>query len=188
MADMPMDRVCTNNRRAKQKQETQIYKMSTPNNIDYDYSYSSSSFISFDEDSKASVYKSKAKITHDEGAKHSIPLNDRRVTYAELMKTKAEDDEAENLQHIKDRIRRRIQASKERRQFLDRVPSDSDADASEEETAWVFTKRKIKPDRYEREFRKTMKQIEDESEAEEDSDSDDLDTHPDFIDDADSDK
>ncbi|XP_026416737.1 uncharacterized protein LOC113312198 [Papaver somniferum] len=101
-------------------------------------------------------------------------------------KSSSEDDEAENRQHRKDRIRRRIQAAEERRQFLDGVPSDSDADASEEETAWVFTERKIKPGRYEREFRKTMKQIEAEAEAEEDSDSDDPDTYPDFIDDADS--
>ncbi|XP_026399394.1 coiled-coil domain-containing protein 1-like [Papaver somniferum] len=162
--------------------------MSTSNISDYDYSYSSSSSSSSDEDSKAFVAKSKAKITHDEEANPSIPLNDRRVTYAELMKRKAEDDEAENRQHRNDRIRRRIQAAEERRQFLDGVPSDSDADASEEETAWVFTERKIKPDRYEREFRKTMKQIEAEAEAEEDSDSDNPDTHPDFIDDVDSDE
>ncbi|XP_026399102.1 glutamic acid-rich protein-like [Papaver somniferum] len=162
--------------------------MSTPNKNDYDYSYSSSSSRSSDEDSKVSVDKSKAKITGNEGAKPSIPLNDRRVTYAELMKRKAEDDEAENRQHRKDRIRCRIQAVEERRQFLDGVPSDSHADASEEEIAWVFTERKIKPDRYEREFRKTMKQIEAEAEAEEDSDSEDPDTHPDFIDDTDSDE
>ncbi|XP_026459215.1 transcription initiation factor TFIID subunit 11-like [Papaver somniferum] len=164
--------------------------MSTSSSSNYDYCYSSSSSSSSDEDSKASVAKSKAKTTHDKGAKPSIPLNDRRVTYAELMKRKAEDDEAENCQRRKDRIRRRIQAVEERRRFLDGVPSDSDADASEEETAWVFTERKIKPDRYEREFQKTMKKIEAEAEAEEDSYSDDPDTHPDFIDgsDADSDK
>ncbi|XP_026417270.1 phosphopantothenoylcysteine decarboxylase subunit VHS3-like [Papaver somniferum] len=111
------------------------------------------------------------------------------VTYAGLMKRKAEDDEAGNRQREKDRIRRRIQAAEERRQFLDGVPSDYDTDASEEEAEWVFPECKIKPDRYEREFRKTMKKIE--AEAEEDSDSDDdLDAYPDFIDgpDADSDE
>ncbi|XP_026434342.1 uncharacterized protein LOC113331918 [Papaver somniferum] len=104
------------------------------------------------------------------------------------MKRKAEDDEAENRQRRKDRIRCRIQEAKERRQFLDGAPSDSDADAYEEETMSVFTEHKIKPDRYERDFRKTMKQIE--VEAEEDSDSDDPYTHTDFINDpnADSDE
>ncbi|XP_026420147.1 glutamic acid-rich protein-like [Papaver somniferum] len=159
--------------------------MSTTSNNDYYYWYSSSSSSSYDEDSKALVAKSKAKTTHDEGTKPSIPLNDRRVTYAELMKRKAEDDEAGNRQREKDQIRRRIQATEKRRQF------DSDADACKEEAEWVFPERKIKPDRYEREFRKTMKQIEDEAEVEEDSDlDDDLDAYPDFIDgpDADSDE
>ncbi|XP_026434344.1 transcription initiation factor TFIID subunit 11-like [Papaver somniferum] len=159
--------------------------MSTSSNSNYDYSYSSSSSSSSNKDSKASVAKSKAKTTHNWGANPSIPLNDRRVIYAELMKRKAEDDEAENLQRRKDRIRRRIQAAEEIRQFLYGVPSDSDADASEEETTWVFTEHKINPDRYEREFRKTMKQIE--AEAEEDSDSDDPYTHTDFINDPDAD-
>ncbi|XP_026447526.1 uncharacterized protein LOC113348048 [Papaver somniferum] len=166
-----------------------VEKMSTSSGNNYDYYYSSSSSSSSDEDSKASVTKSKAKTTHDEGAKSSVPLNDRRVTYAELMKRKAEDDEAENRQRRSDRIRRRVQATEERRQYLDGVPSDSDADVYEEETAWVFTERKIKPDRYEREFRRTMKQIEAEAEAEEDSDSDDdPEARPDFIPDADSDE
>ncbi|XP_026383492.1 protein starmaker-like [Papaver somniferum] len=161
--------------------------MSTFSSSYYDYCYCSSSSSSSDEYSKASVAKSKAKTTHDEGAKPSIPLNDQTVTYAKLMKRKAENDEAENRHRRKDRIRRRIQAAEERRRFLDGVPSDSNADTSEEKTAWVLTKRKIKPDRYEREFRKTMKQIEAEAEEEEDSDSDDLDTHPDFIDGSDTD-
>ncbi|XP_026434350.1 uncharacterized protein LOC113331930 [Papaver somniferum] len=163
--------------------------MSTSSGNNYDYYYSSSSSSSSDEDSKASVDKSEAKTTHDEGEKSSVPLNDRRVTYAELIKRKAEDDEAENRQRRRDRIRRRVQADEERRQFLDGVPSDSDADVSEEETAWVFTECMIKPDRYEREFRRTMKQIEAEAEAEEDSDSDDdLEARPYFIPDADSDE
>ncbi|XP_026450812.1 uncharacterized protein LOC113350924 [Papaver somniferum] len=159
--------------------------MSTSGSSNYDYRYSS---ISSDEDSKSFVAKSKDKTTHDEGANPSIPLNDRRVTYAELMKKKVEDDEAKDRQRRNDRIRRKILAAEERRRFVDGVPSDSDADASEEETTWVLTKCNIKPDRYAREFRKTMKQIE--AEAEEDSDSYDPYTHPDFINgsDGDSDK
>ncbi|XP_026459259.1 uncharacterized protein LOC113359908 [Papaver somniferum] len=160
-----------------------VKKMSTSSGNDYDYYYSSSSSSSSDEDSKDSVAKSKSKTTHYDGAKPSIPLIDQRVTYVELMKRKAEDDEAENRQRRRDQTRRRVQAAEERRRFVDGVPSDSDADASEEETAWMFTERKIKPDRYEREFRKSMKQIEAEAEAEEDSNSDvDPDAHPDFID------
>ncbi|XP_026384942.1 nonsense-mediated mRNA decay protein 2-like [Papaver somniferum] len=105
------------------------------------------------------------------------------------MKRNTEDDEAENRQRRRDRIWRRVQAAEERRQFLDGVPYDSDADVSEEETAWVFTERKIKPDRYERESRRTMNQIEAEAEAEEDSDSDDdPEDRPDFIPDTDSDE
>ncbi|XP_026419381.1 nucleolin 1-like [Papaver somniferum] len=154
--------------------------MSTSSSNNYDYSYSSSSS---DEDSRASVAKSKAKTTHDEGENPSVPLNDRRVTYAELLKRKAEDDEAEDRQRRKDRIRRKILAAEERRRFVDGVPSDSDADASEEETTWVLPEHKIKPDRHTREFQKTMKQIEVEAEAEEDSDSDSDDPyiHPNFI-------
>ncbi|XP_026378602.1 suppressor protein SRP40-like [Papaver somniferum] len=140
--------------------------------------YSSSSS---DEDSRASAAKSKDKTTHDKGVKPSVPSNDRRVTYAELMKRKAEDDEAEDRQRRKNRIRRKILAAKERRRFVDGVPSDSDTDASEKETTWMLPEHKITPDRYTRKFQKTMKQIEAEAAAEEDSDSDDPYTHPNFI-------
>ncbi|XP_026399961.1 uncharacterized protein LOC113295847 [Papaver somniferum] len=133
---------------------------------------------SSDKDSKASAANSKAKTTHDEGTKSSIPLNNRRVTYEKLMKRKAETDEAEGRKRRKDRIRRKILAAEERRRFVDGVPSDSDADASEEETTWVLPEYKIKPDQHTREL---------EAEAEEDSDSDDPYTHPDFINGPDSD-
>ncbi|XP_026416916.1 uncharacterized protein LOC113312379 [Papaver somniferum] len=142
-------------------------------------SNSSNSSSSSDEDSKASAANSKAKRTHDEGAKPIIPPNNRRVTYAELMKRKAETDEAEGRMRRKDRIQGKIPAAEERRRFVDRVPSDSDDDAFEEETTWVLPEFKVKP----------MKQVdaELEAESEEDSDSDDPHTHPDFINGLDSD-
>ncbi|XP_026450461.1 uncharacterized protein LOC113350528 [Papaver somniferum] len=133
---------------------------------------------SSDEDSKASAANSKAKTTHVEGTKSSIPMNSRRVTYAKLMKRKAETDEAEDRKRKKDRIRRKILAAEEWRRFVDGVPSDSDTDAYEEETTWVLPEYKIKPDRRTREL---------EAEAKEDSDSDDPYTHPDFINGPDSD-
>ncbi|XP_026459721.1 transcription initiation factor TFIID subunit 11-like [Papaver somniferum] len=121
-------------------------------------SYSSGS----DEDPKAPIAKSRAKVIRDEGAKPSVPSNERRVTFAELMKRKAEDDDKDTRQRTKDRIRRKIQRAEEKRQFLDGVPSDSDADASEEETT--------------------------SAEAEEDSDSDDdFYVHPDITNNHDSD-
>ncbi|XP_026419762.1 nucleolin 1-like [Papaver somniferum] len=141
-------------------------------------SNNNNSSSSSDEDSKASAANSKAKTTHDEGTKSSIPLNNRRVTYAKLMKRKAETDEVEDRTRRKDRIQRKILAAEERRRFVDGVPSDSDADASEEETMWVLPEYKINPDRRNREI---------EAEAEEDSDSDDPYTHPDFISGPDSD-
>ncbi|XP_026448850.1 uncharacterized protein LOC113349142 [Papaver somniferum] len=132
-----------------------------------------------DEDSKASAANSKAKRTHDKGEKPSISPNNQRVTYAEHMKRKAETDEVEGRMRRKDRIQRKILAAEERRRFVDGVPSDSDADASEEETTWVLQEFKVKP----------MKRVdaELEAEAEEDSDSDDPHTHPDFINGLDSD-
>ncbi|XP_026435191.1 uncharacterized protein LOC113332905 [Papaver somniferum] len=142
-------------------------------------SNSSGPSISYDEDSKASAANSKAKRTHDEGANPSIPPNNRRVTYAELMKRKAETNEAEGRTRRKYRIQRKILAAEERRRFVDGVPCDSDADASKEETTWLLPEFKVKP----------MKRVdaELEAEAEEDSDSDDPHTHPDFINGLDSD-
>ncbi|XP_026450674.1 uncharacterized protein LOC113350767 [Papaver somniferum] len=100
-----------------------------------------------------------------------------------------ETDEAEDHKRRKDRIQRKILAAEERRRFVDGVPSDSDADASEEETTWVLPERKIKSDRRTRELQNTMKRVEVEleAEAEEYSDSDDPHTHTDFINGPDSD-
>ncbi|XP_026384382.1 protein starmaker-like [Papaver somniferum] len=107
------------------------------------------------------------------------------------MKRKVEDDKADDRQRRKDRIWRRILAAEEKRRFVDGVPSESDANASEEETVWVLSERNIKPDRRTRELQKVVKQVEDELEAEykdeDDSDSDDLDIHPDFTNGSDSD-
>ncbi|XP_026410842.1 ribosomal L1 domain-containing protein CG13096-like [Papaver somniferum] len=139
---------------------TKLVKFSTSSSSDY-------SSISSDEDSKAYAAKLRAKMNYVEGAKASIPLNDLRISYEELMKRKAQDDEMEDRRRRKDRIRRRIQAAEERRRFVDGVPSDSDANASEEETIEA--------------------ELEDEYEAEDDSDSDDPNIHPDFINGRDSD-
>ncbi|XP_026383600.1 ribosomal L1 domain-containing protein CG13096-like [Papaver somniferum] len=99
------------------------------------HSYSSGS----DKDPKAPIAKPRAKLIRDEGAKPIVPSNERRVTFAELVKRKAEDDDKDARQRTKDRIRRKIQRVEEKRQFLDGVPSDSNADAAEEETAWDVT-------------------------------------------------
>ncbi|XP_026442385.1 uncharacterized protein LOC113341887 [Papaver somniferum] len=156
--------------------------VSTSSNNDY-------SSISSDEDFKAYAAKSRAKTNYVEGAKASISLNDRRISYEELMKRKTQDDEMEDRRRRKDRIRCRIQAAEERRQFFDGVPSDSDANASEEETVWVVRNYEIK--RRTRELQKIAKQVEAELEAEyeeeDDSDSDDPNIHPDFINGRDSD-
>ncbi|XP_026410644.1 nucleolin 2-like [Papaver somniferum] len=136
---------------------------------------------SSDEDFKASAAKSKNNTNHAEGEKPNIPLNDRRVTYAELMKRKAEDDEADDRRRRKDRTRRRILAAEERRRFDDGVPSDSDA--SEDESVCVPRDRKIKPDLRTKELREIAKRVEDEAEEE----SDDPNIHPDFINGPDSD-
>ncbi|XP_026378667.1 ribosomal L1 domain-containing protein CG13096-like [Papaver somniferum] len=146
--------------------------MVTSSSSDYDYSYSS---ISSDEDFKSSAAKSKTKTNHAEGEKLYIPLNDRRVTYAEIMKRKAEDDEADDRRRRNDRIRRRILAAEERRRFVDGEPSDSDA--SEDEPVWVPQDHKIKPDSRTRELREITKRVEDKAEE----DSDDPNIHPDFI-------
>ncbi|XP_026396214.1 calsequestrin-1-like [Papaver somniferum] len=107
------------------------------------------------------------------------------------MKRKSHDDDMEDLRRRKDGIRRRIQAAKERRRFVDGVPFDSDANASEVETVWMVRNYEIKPDRRTRELQKIAKQVEAELEAEyeaeDDSDSDDPNIHPDFINGRDSD-
>ncbi|XP_026436635.1 uncharacterized protein LOC113334615 [Papaver somniferum] len=117
-------------------------------------SYSSGS----DEDPKAPIAKSRSKVIRDEGTNPSVPLNDRRVTFSELRKRKAEDDEKDARRRKKDRIRHKIQRAEEKSQFLDGVPSDSDADVLEKKPLGIYT----------------------EAEAEEDSDSDDdFYAHPD---------
>ncbi|XP_026428254.1 calsequestrin-1-like [Papaver somniferum] len=107
------------------------------------------------------------------------------------MKRKSQDDEMEDRRRRKDRIRCRIQAAEERRRFVDGVPSDSDANASEEETVWVVRNYEIKSDRRTRELQNIAKQVEAELEVEykveDDSDSDDPNIHPDFINGRDSD-
>ncbi|XP_026438265.1 transcription initiation factor TFIID subunit 11-like [Papaver somniferum] len=145
-----------------------------------DYSSSSS-----EEDSRIPAAKTCAKTNRAKGSKPSAPLNNRTITYAELMKRKAEDDKVEDRRHRKGRIRRRILEDEEKRRFFDGVPYDSDADAFEEETVWVLPERKIKPHRRTRELQKFAKQVKDELEAEykaeDDSGSDDLDIHLDSI-------
>ncbi|XP_026397189.1 glutamic acid-rich protein-like [Papaver somniferum] len=97
-------------------------------------------------------------------------------------KRKSEDDEKDARQRKKDRIRRKIQRAEEKRQFLDVVPSDSDADVPEEETTWGL------PDQCARELEIPMEQIDAEAKAEEDSDSyDDFYVHPDVTNSHDSD-
>ncbi|XP_026447361.1 uncharacterized protein LOC113347888 [Papaver somniferum] len=95
------------------------------------------------------------------------------------MKRKAETDEAEGRMRRKDRIQRKILAAEERRRFVDEVPYDSDADASEEGTTWVLPEFMVKP------IKRVDAELE--TEAEEDSDSSDPHTHPDFINGLDSD-
>ncbi|XP_026434318.1 lisH domain-containing protein C1711.05-like [Papaver somniferum] len=138
-------------------------------------SYSSGS----DKDPKAPIAKPRPKVIRDEGANPSVPSNEQRVTFSELMKRKAEDDEKYARQRTKDRIRRKIQRVEEKRQFLDGVPSDSDsyADASEEETSWGL------PDHCAKKFESPMNIA---AEAEEDSD-DDFYAHPDVTNSHDSD-
>ncbi|XP_026399383.1 transcription initiation factor TFIID subunit 11-like [Papaver somniferum] len=180
--------VITDNPNSLNTSETPQTMVTSSSSSDYNHYYSSSSS---DEDSKASAVESKSKANHVEEAKPSIPLNDRRVTYAKLMKRKVEDDEAEDRQRRKDRVRRKILAAEEKHRFVDGVPSDSDYDASEDEPMWVPQDRKIKTDQRTRELKEIAKQVEAELEAEhkaeDDSDTDDLDIHPDFINGTDSD-
>ncbi|XP_026383592.1 nucleolin 1-like [Papaver somniferum] len=100
-----------------------------------DYSSSSS-----EEDSKHSAVKARAKTNHAEGMKHNAP--DRRVTYDELMKRKAEDDELDDRRRRRSRIQHRISAADERLQ------SRAEGVTSEDEPVWVPLEREIKPDRH----------------------------------------
>ncbi|XP_026417406.1 histone chaperone rtt106-like [Papaver somniferum] len=147
---------------------------------DYDHYYSS---ISFEEDSRPSAAKARARKNHAEGTKHSAPLDYRRVTYDELMKRKAEDDRLDDHRRRRDRVQRRLLAAKEKLRFrADGVPSDSDA--SEDEPVWVSRDRKIKPDRCTREIEKLVKaDLEAERKEEEYLDSlyIDPEIHPDLV-------
>ncbi|XP_026435810.1 protein starmaker-like [Papaver somniferum] len=108
-------------------------KISTSNSSNYDYSYSSSSS---DEDSRASAAKSKAKTTHDEGEKPSVPLNDRRVTYAELMKRKAEDDEAEDQETMWVLPERKIKPDRHTREFqktMKQIEAEAEEDSDSDD-------------------------------------------------------
>ncbi|XP_026435829.1 uncharacterized protein LOC113333619 [Papaver somniferum] len=152
---------------------------------DYDIYSSSSS----EEDSKASAVKSRSKMNHAKGTNPSMPLNDRRVTYDELMKRKTEDDRLDDHQQRRDRVRRRVLAAEEKLQSrADGVPSDSDA--SEDEPVWVPQDRNIKPDRHTREIERLVKaDLEAERKEEEYQDSlySDPDIHPEFVNGPDSD-
>ncbi|XP_026378209.1 glutamic acid-rich protein-like [Papaver somniferum] len=147
---------------------------SSSNSSDYDYYYSSSSS---EEDSKASAAKARANV------KHNTPLNDRRVTYDELMKKEAEDDRLDDYRRRKHEVRRRMLAAEEKlRSRADGVPSDSYA--SEDEPVWMPRDHKIKPDRRTREIEKLVQaDLEAEREKEDywEIMDNDHDIHPDFV-------
>ncbi|XP_026378824.1 protein starmaker-like [Papaver somniferum] len=153
---------------------------------DYDYYHSS---ISSEEDSKAFAVKSRAKTNNDEKTKPSTPLNDRRVTYDDLMKRKTEDDKLDDHRRRRDRVRRKVLAAEEKlRSRTDGVPYDYDA--SGDEPVWVPRDRKIKPDPRTREIERLVKtdlQAERKEEEYQDSLYNNSDIHPDFVNDSDSD-
>ncbi|XP_026428855.1 ribosomal L1 domain-containing protein CG13096-like [Papaver somniferum] len=135
------------------------------------------------------MVKSRAKPNHAERTKPSTPLNDRRVTYDELMKRKTKDDKLDDHPRRRDRVRRRVLAAEEKlRSRADGVPSDSDA--SGDEPVWMTHDHKIKPDRRTREIRRLVKaELEAERREEEYQDSlySDPDIHQDFFNGPDSD-
>ncbi|XP_026396972.1 uncharacterized protein LOC113291685 [Papaver somniferum] len=149
-----------------------------------DYSSSSS-----EEDSRIPVAKTRAKTNRAEESKPSAPLNNHRVTYAELMKRKVEDDRMDDYRRRRDRVQRRVLAAEEKlRSRAYDVTSDSDT--SEDEPVWVPQDLNIKPDRRTREIEKLVKDdLEAEREKEEYWDSlySDPEIHPDFFNDPDSD-
>ncbi|XP_026451409.1 uncharacterized protein LOC113351682 [Papaver somniferum] len=171
------------NEQTSSKKETMVTSSSSS---DYDYYYSSSSS---EEDSKAPAVKSRAKTNHAERTKPSTPVNDRRVTYDELMKRKTEDDKLDDHRRRRDRVRCRVLTSEEKLiTRADGVPSDSDALG--DEPVWMPQDRKIKPDRHTRAIERLVKDdLEAEREEEEYQDSlySDPDIHPDFVNDRDSD-
>ncbi|XP_026383591.1 glutamic acid-rich protein-like [Papaver somniferum] len=112
--------------------------------------------------------------------KHNAP--DRRVTYDELMKRKAEDDELDDRRRRRSRIQHRISAADERLQ------SRAEGVTSEDEPVWVPLEREIKPDRRTGEIEKLVQaDLEVEREEEDYWDDYELDIHPDFVNNPDSD-
>ncbi|XP_026442371.1 suppressor protein SRP40-like [Papaver somniferum] len=101
-------------------------KMSTSSSSNYSSSSS-------DEDSRASAAKSKAKTTHDKGEKPSVPINDWRVTYAELMKRKSEDDEAEDQETTRVLPECKIDPDRHTREFQKTMKQiETEAEAEED--------------------------------------------------------
>ncbi|XP_026396091.1 glutamic acid-rich protein-like [Papaver somniferum] len=154
--------------------------MVTSGSSDYDCSYSSSSS---EEDSRIPVAKTRAKKNRAEESKPSEPLNNHRVTYAKLMKRKAEDDRMDDYRRRRDRVQRRVLAAEEKLQSrADGVPSNSDA--SKDDPMWVPRDLKIRSDRRTREIEKLVKDdLEAEHEKEEywEMMDDDHDIYPDFV-------
>ncbi|XP_026377873.1 pheromone-processing carboxypeptidase KEX1-like [Papaver somniferum] len=111
--------------------------------------------------------------------KHNAP--DRRVTYDELMKKKAEDDELEDRRRRTALIQHRISAADERLQSrAEGVASDSYV--SVDEPVWVPLEREIKPGRRTGEIEKLVQaDLEVEREEEDYWDDYELDIHPDFV-------
>ncbi|XP_026399854.1 glutamic acid-rich protein-like [Papaver somniferum] len=139
------------------------------------------SSISSEEDLKPSTVKTRAKENRD------IPVYNQRVTYAELRKRKAEDDELEDHIRRRARIKRRIANAEDKLHSCD-VGVASDSDASEDESMWGPPEREIKPDRYTREIEK-LTRADPEAEREEEAgwDTYEEDIHPDFVNGPDSD-
>ncbi|XP_026420063.1 uncharacterized protein LOC113316045 [Papaver somniferum] len=145
--------------------------MVTSSNSNYDYSYSSSSS---DEDSKASAAKSKAKTNHAEGENPSIPLNDRRVTYAELMKRKAKTDEAEDQETVWSLPERKIKPDRRTRE-LQKITKQVEAELEAEEDSddpYTHTDFINDPDSDSNEEEDSEKDDEDEDDNSDESDDD----------------
>ncbi|XP_026398826.1 glutamic acid-rich protein-like [Papaver somniferum] len=139
------------------------------------------SSISPEEDFKPSTIKTRAKENRD------IPVDNQRVTYAELRKRKAEDDELEDSLRRRARIERRI-AKAEDKLHASAEGVDSNSDVSEDESMWGPPEREIKPDRYTREIEKPTR-ADPEAEREEEAGWDTYEEyiHPDIVNGPDSD-
>ncbi|XP_026399372.1 glutamic acid-rich protein-like [Papaver somniferum] len=135
-----------------------------------DYPSSSS-----EEDFKPSTVKSRAKENRD------ISVDNQRVTYAEIRKRKAEDDELEDRLRRRSRIELRIVKAEDKLHSRAEGVS-SDSDASEDESMWGPPEREIKPERYTREIEK-LTRADPEAEREEEAgwDTYEEDIHPYFV-------